>query len=377
MRKYRCGLENISQIDSFLKGKRIGFLTNPTSVDSELNSGIEIIHDKYRLERLFSPEHGARGEQQSFEKVVSYIDEVTGVYSMPLHGGIPEGYLDGLDCVIYDIQDVGLRHYTYPQLLTDVMKDCAEKKLPVIALDRYNPPGLTRIEGNIFEDGCSKRGNLFSLATRYAMPVGEFGRYVNTEFNINCELIVVPCSDLKRTDDARSLQVPWIRQSPNCPTYNTVLAYIGSVLFEGTNLTEGRGTVLPFEMIGAPWLKSVELVEYMKAKKIPGVMFRSVYFQPMARKFANELCRGIQMHITDPDTFESYKTSLYLIEAIKELNEEFEFTPEDSNGLSLFDRLAGTKIIRKGNISADEYIKSQLPLLEQFRKRCEPYYLYE
>ena len=268
--RYLGGIENLDAVDHVLKGKKLGLLTNFSGIDSKFNSDVDILNSRYDLIRLFAPEHGLRGELQAGEKVSSYIDEKTGIEVVSLYGSPADGVLDRVECLLYDIQDVGVRHFSYPYLMAKMMKKCAEKGIPFVVLDRYNPLGLSKISGNIYDDKFQCDVGGYSLATRYAMTVGELARYVNAEYNVNCELYVAPCVGIDRSIDHYELSTHWIPPSPNCPTFDTVLCYVGNVLFEGTNVSEGRGTTKPFELIGAPWLKNEELVEKIRKARLNG-----------------------------------------------------------------------------------------------------------
>lgn len=372
---YLCGIENLDSVDHVLKGKKLGLLTNYSGIDSKFNSDIDILNSRYDLVRLFAPEHGLRGELQAGEKVSSYVDEKTGIEAVSLYGSSADGALDGVECLLYDIQDVGVRHFSYPYLMAKMMKKCAEKGLPFVVLDRYNPLGLSKISGNIYDDRFQCGVGGYSLATRYAMTIGELARYVNAEYNVNCELYVAPCVGIDRSVDHRALSTHWIPPSPNCPTFDTVLCYVGNVLFEGTNVSEGRGTTKPFELIGAPWLKNEELVEEMRRSNLEGVDFRASYFTPTFSKYKGELCRGIQLHIKDSNSYDSYLCALLLIYNIRKMHKEFEFLSPDGRSY-FFDRLAGTSIIRNEDFDPIEYVRSQKPGLEEFKAKSEKYYIY-
>ncbi len=372
---YRPGIENLTYVDHVLKGKKLGLMTNHTGIDSNFKSDIDILISKYDLVKLFAPEHGLRGELQANERVSSYVDEKTGIEVVSLFGELDDNVLNGVECMIYDIQDIGVRHYSFPYLMAEIMRKCVKKDIPFVVLDRYNPLGLSKISGNIFDDRYTCGVGGFSLATQYAMTIGELARYINSEYEIGCELYVAPCIGLDRKHTHTDLSIPWIPPSPNCPTYDTALCYVGNVLFEGTNISEGRGTTKPFEFIGAPWLKNDELVEEMRKIGIEGVDFRIAYFTPTFSKYKGELCRGLQLHVTDPLVYDSYLCTLLLIQNIKKMHTEFKY--ESTKGTSfVFDHLAGTHILRTDNFNPVEYVKSQKPLLEAFKSKSEKYYIY-
>ena len=377
--RYLPGIENISSVADVLKGKRLGLITNPSGVDSNLNSDIDIINKEYKLAKLFAPEHGIRGDIQAGIKVPSYVDDRTGIEVVSVFGENHDTAMNDIDCMVYDLQDVGARHFSYPYLMGRMMKKSAERGIPFVVLDRYNPVGLNKIAGNIFNDKFSCGFGGYSLATRYGMTIGELAQYINTEYKVGCELHIAPCVGLERYMDYRHLRPHWILPGPNCPTYETAVCYLGSVLFEGTNVAEGRGTTRPFELIGAPWMNNVAVVEEMRRKNLPGVAFRTSYFTPTFAKYKGELCRGLQMHVTDFDAFEPYLCTLLLVDTIKKYNpEQFKFhEPKEEGEHSFYDKLSGASEMREDGFDPIEYVESQKPLLEAFKEKCKPYYLYK
>ena len=375
---YKPGAENLISVDSVLKNKKIGLLTNPSGVDSNLNSTIDALKSRYNLVKLFAPEHGIRAERQAGESVASYQDDRSGLEVISVYGEKCEKIPEDVECMVYDIQDVGVRHYSYLYLLGRIMKKCADQGLPLVVLDRYNPLGLSKISGNILDDRFSSDVGGYALATQYAMTVGEFAQYINNEYKIGCDLHVAPCIGLERDKDYRHYRPHWVLPSPNIPTFDTALCYVGTVLFEGTNVSEGRGTTKSFEFIGAPWMRHFEVVKFMSAQKLEGVNFMPVCFRPTFSKHAGELCNGVQIFITDYDKFDPYRCGLLLLNAVKNLNPEFEFLSNNSkNGKSYFiDHLAGTDVIRNDDFLPENYIESQKLNLEAFKKKIQTYYIY-
>lgn len=375
--QYRCGVENLQSAEKILKGKRLGLITNPSGLNSDFASTVDILREEASLVRLYAPEHGVKGDIQAGEQVSSYIDLKTGLEVVSLFDekSFENDYLNGIDCVVYDIQDVGQRHFSYLYIMAKMMRDCAEKKIAFLVLDRYNPMGLKKISGNIFDDAYSCDVGGFSLATRYAMTIGETARYIRGEYYQGCELYVVPCTGLDREADYRTLKQPWVLPSPNLPSFESVAAYEGTVLFEGTNVSEGRGTTKPFEFIGAPWLDNEAVVSLMQEEKLPGVKFRTVYFRPSFSKYQGELCRGLQLHITDFESFEAYRTALALLNVIRRLHTEFEFV-KTNEGQYFIDMLSGTDALRMDSFDPKAYITEQREPIKRFKDICEKYYIY-
>ena len=225
---YLHGVDHITDLDGQLRGRRLGLITNPTGVTSGLVPTIEVLRERYDLVRLYASEHGVRGALQAGAKVTNGIDPLSGLPVVSLFGEHEADFapFEGVDCVLFDIQDIGARFYTYLYTLSDAMKLCAQAKVPLIVLDRYNPLGLSRAEGTLLREEFSSGVGRYELPARHAMTIGEFGRYVNAEKHIGCELQVLPCLGLDRQMDARQVRVPWVMPSPNIPTWESALVYI-------------------------------------------------------------------------------------------------------------------------------------------------------
>ena len=383
---YLHGVERHELLSKELSGKRLGLITNPSGVSQKLYATVDYLYDNFDLRALFSAEHGVRGDAQAGEKVDTYTDPLTSlpVYSMyaKQKADISDA-LDSIDCLVYDIQDVGLRFYTYIYTLAEAMTAAAAKGIPVVVLDRYNPLGLEKVEGTLLDDSFSSGVGKFSLPSRYGLTVGEFARYVNSEYSIGCDLRVIPCNRLSRSHDAFSLSLPWVMPSPNLPTADSTLCYIGTVLFEGTNLSEGRGTTKPFELFGAPWLRADELARNFNSSGIDGAILRPAYFTPSFSKHAGSLCRGVQIHVTDRKVFDSFSLGLRLVEYIRNTHEEFAFrgdsalTDKDKPQKLFIDLLLGTDDFRTGKLSSDALIENHASKVAQFKKKSEKYWLYQ
>ena len=273
---YLHGIEREDLLLRELSGLRLGLITNPSGLDKKFNSTIDVLQKSFDLRALFSPEHGVRGDAQAGEKVGYYLDARSGLPVYTMYGDHSAAFeaFDGLDCIVYDIQDVGLRFYTYIYTLTEAMEEAAKRGIRVVVLDRADPLGLDVIEGAMLDDDLWSGLGKYGLPSRYGMTVGEFARYVNGEYGFGCDLRVIACDGLSRSSDYRELDIPWVLPSPNLPTLDSALCYTGTVLFEGTNLSEGRGTTKPFELIGAPWLDEAALVEHFNSRGIDGALLR-------------------------------------------------------------------------------------------------------
>lgn len=370
--KYQHGVDNIHLADSLLLGKKIGLVTNYTGVDSHFRRTVDILHRRYDLVRIFSPEHGLDGVAQAGVHVSNCTDLKTGlpIFSMYGENMDSDTLFDGIEAVAFDIQDIGVRFYTYISVLARAMKLCAKCGIPMVVLDRYNPLGLTKVSGTLLDETYSSFVGMYELPSRHAMTVGEYAQYINVEKAIHCQLHVIPCTNLSRTDDYRSLQVPWIYPSPNIPTFDTAVLYTGTVVFEGTNVSEGRGTTKPFELIGAPWIDGETLAEHMNAQALPGVHFRPAAFSPVFSKYQGERCEGVQIHITDHDTVEPFYCGLLLMDTIRKCCPQFEINPS-------LKRLLGTDEFESESFDLDRFVEKHKRKVEAFGARMKQYHIYE
>ena len=368
---YLHGAERKEEIERAFRGKRVGLITNPTGVDRNFRATVDMLAEEYRLCALYSPEHGVRGNIQAGGKVDTYTDEKTGlnVYSLYQNEASERLFAD-VDVIAYDMQDVGARFYTYIYTLTAAMEAAARYGKKVVVLDRYNPLGLEKIEGALLEERFTSGVGKYGLPSRYALTVGEFARYANEVGNINCDLEVIACKDLKRNDDFRTLGLDWVLPSPNLPTYESALAYIGTVLLEGTNMSEGRGTTKPFEMIGAPYLRADEVIKYIESLGLKGFKLRECCFTPTFSKHKGELCHGFQIHITDPDAFEPFTFGVFMLDYIRKTHSELEFRE------AFLNLLLGTDAFLREGFNAEKFVEEQKKAHESFKNQIKQYFIY-
>lgn len=351
----------VSQRFGFLKGKRVGAIVNPTSVDRRFVHLVDLLHqaEGVTLGALFGPEHGIRGEAQYMVAVDDVArDRATGVPVYSLYGHTYESltpkqdWLRGLDALVFDIQDVGSRYYTYVYTMALAMKAAAKAKIAFYVFDRPNPIGLDRTEGNLVGEKYRSFVGLYALPTRHGMTAGEIARWVNVSEQIGVELHVIPVEGLTRTTSWAETQQAFIPPSPNMPTVDTAMVYPGMCLGEGTNVSEGRGTTRPFEQFGAPYLKSAEVAGALNALKLPGVTFRGCAFTPTFDKWKGESCEGAFIHVTDPRTFLPLKTGIAVFQVCAQLGrEQFQWRAdayEFVDDVPAFDLLCGTDQVRLG-----------------------------
>lgn len=378
----RTGIERKEIWAEKLEGKRVGLLTNPTGVDRNLVSSIELLAREVNLVKLFSPEHGIRGDIQAGEKVSDYVDEKTGVPVCTLYGDkkIPtEEMLADLDVMVFDIQDVGSRLYTYLYSMSYSMQACGKYGKEFVVMDRPNPVGGIRVEGGLIEPDCLSFVGLHPIPYRYGLTIGEAARLFQGEYGVDCKLTVIPMEGWTREMYFDRTGLPWVFPSPNMPTLDTAIVYNASCLYEGTNISEGRGTTKPFELVGAPFLKADRLADAMNEKKLPGVLFRPAHFTPTFSKHAGTLCGGVQMHVTDRDAFLPVKTGLFLLKEVKrQAGKNFEFLPPLSEKIRpMIDLNTGSSYIRTQEDFDPEvlYTKWQSEARE-FAGKKEQYHLY-
>ena len=373
------GIDNLQAAAHLLEGKRLGLVTNHTGVDLSLRSTSVILKEKYDLRFLVGPEHGVAGVAQAGQKVENSIDPKTGLPAVSLFNGHDKALntdLPEADMMVFDIQDIGLRFFTYIVTLYYTMVLCVRKGIPLLVLDRYNPLGLTKTEGAMLEPEFASHITKFPLPTRHALTVGEYARYINAVYGIGCQLYVCPCVGLERSDDYYSLNVPWVLPTPNVPTMETVLCYAGTCHIEGTNLSTGRGTTKPYELMGAPWLRATEVCKAMNEMKLPGVYFREADYVPTFREYAGEYCRGFQMHITDREAFQPFRTAMHMIQHIRNTHEEFQFRFRTDIERYQMDILLGKDSIRQEDFDVDAFCEKEKVAIDAFTKQAEPYYLY-
>jgi uncharacterized protein YbbC (DUF1343 family) len=315
----RSGLDVLAS-DRFrsLRGRKVGLVCNPTAVTAELVHAADLLHGArgLALAALFGPEHGVRGDAQYMAAVGGDTDPRTGVPVHSLYGETAASLrptreqLAGLDALVFDIQDVGARYYTYQATMMLCMEAAAEARIAFVVLDRPNPLGGLLVEGPALRPGFESFCGLHDLAVRHGMTVGELALLFQAERKLSLELEVVRCEGWRRSLGFRETGLPWVFPSPNMPTPETALVYPGLCLLEGTNLSEARGTTRPFELLGAPWLDAHRLAEDLAREKLPGVRFRPASFVPTWDKHAGVRCHGVELFVTDAERFRPFRTGL-------------------------------------------------------------------
>lgn len=377
----RCGLDRLDLYHKLLSGKRLGLMTNQTGIDSLFRSSIDMLHQNYSLTALLAVEHGVRGDIQAGEAVASDIDKKTGIKIYSLYGKdkMPSDEIMRLfDVVVFDMQDVGARFYTYLYSLSYLMVACARCNVPLVVMDRLNPVGGEKIEGALLDERLHSFVGEYAMPTRYALTIGEYALFVRSHLKLDIDLTVIPMEGWKRSYYLDDTSVPWVAPSPNCPNMESILCYLGNCIFEGTNISEGRGTTLPFQMIGAPFIDSYRLAQEMKKKSLPGVYFRPVSFTPTFSKHQGRPCQGVQMHIVDRNEADLFFSGLSLLECIWEMYEkDFCFLTNAEGALAFFDRLLGTDEFRLKKIDAKGLQAREQSKRVLFQNETKHLHLYE
>ena len=373
-----------------LLGKRVGAIVNATSVDSRLHHLVDLLFQaKVDLTVLFAPEHGIRGEAQYMAQVEQTTDRRTGLPVYSLYGSTVESLsprpeaLRRLDALVFDIQDVGSRYYTYAYTMALAMSAAARANIGFYVLDRPNPIGGTQVEGNLVERRYRSFVGLYELPNRHGLTIGELARYLNAEEQFGADLSIIECIGWRRSQYWQSTGLPFVPPSPNMPTPDTALVYPGMCLCEGTNLSEGRGTCRPFEQFGAPWLDAQEVAGELNREDLPGVLFRPASFVPSFDKHGGLPCHGAMIHVVDRAAFRPVLTGIAVVRAARRLSgsrfrwrtEPYEFVAD----IPAFDLLCGNDRIRRG-IESDWPISRLIADFDEqvatFLARRAPYLLY-
>ncbi len=366
------GVDRLDTASSLLRGKRIGLLTNASGVDRNAVPTVDLIADKYDLTVLFAPEHGIRTNLQDGLWGEGAKDPETGAKLVTVRHGESEDLkaaLEDIDVLVYDIQDVGARFYTYIYCLADLMRLCAGAGREVVVLDRINPIGGIGIEGALLEEKYFSGIGEFPIPTRYGLTVGELAKFINREYGINCRLNVVPCAGWDRRLFADDTDLLWVNPSPNITSVNCAINYVGTCIFEATNISEGRGTTRPFDLVGAPFVDSARLTQRMTALKLDGVVFRRAFFTPQFGKYAGETCEGVELHIRDRASYSPFETMLYLY---RELSYYREFEAKEQSVCLRFgnDSLCGEYV------DPEAIMKACAAPLRAYMKKASAYLIY-
>ncbi len=328
----KLSLDCNSELKKIVKGKKISVLCNIASVNSKYVHVVDVLKNMgARVCSIMGPQHGFVMDKQDNMKESSHADHP--VYQVPVYSLYgesrePKDYmLKDVEAVVFDLQDVGTRYYTFIYTMANTMRLCAEMGIKFVVLDRPNPVNGVDVEGGIVHTGFESFVGMFPISHRHGMTVAELALLFNEEFEINCDLKIIKMEGWKRSKYWDELKLEWIMPSPNMPYFETTLVYPGQCLLEATNISEGRGTTRPFEIFGSPFVEHAEFLKHPAIKSLKGLVLRPLYFEPTFNKFHSILCKGFQIHVTDRSLFKPLRTSLAIIYAMYELYPEFKFTP--------------------------------------------------
>ncbi len=387
----RTGLQNLVDTPpESVAGQRLGLLCNQASVDHRYRHSRMLINERFpgKLTVLFSPQHGFFGEKQdNMIESDHLMDPVLGIPVFSLYGkerSPNRTMLDHMDTLIVDIQDAGTRVYTFIYTMSLCMEAAKRQKKRVVVLDRPNPINGTMTEGNCLLADCTSFVGRYPIPMRHGMTIGELATLFNEAFDIGCDLEVIPMTGWRRSMYFSDTGLPWVAPSPNLPTPVSAMVYPGQVIWEGTNVSEGRGTTQPFELFGAPWVDSRQLLSILDRRCMDGVILRQAAFEPTSSKWQGRLCSGFQLHITDRDAYRPYITTLALIQAmLKQHQDRFEWKQppyEYEHHRLPIDLIIGDKILRQRLENSDgpsdmaESWREDLKKFEDLRRR---YFLYD
>jgi uncharacterized protein YbbC (DUF1343 family) len=371
-----------------LRGRRVGLLCHQASVTGDLTHAIDVVRGirGTALAALFAPEHGIGGAAQDLVPIGAERDRATALPVASLYGrrlAPTPDMLRGIDALIIDLQDVGARYYTFAWTMVLAMQACARAGVPVVVLDRPNPLGGLELEGNVSDPAYASFVGLHPLPARHGMTIGERAAYHNTVQAIGCDLTVVPMAGWRRAMRWEDTGLPWVLPSPNMPTPDTARVYPGGCLVEGTNLSEGRGTTRPFELVGAPFLDGGRLAAALTTRRLAGVAFRPAAFEPGFQKWKRQRCEGVQVHVTDAARFKPFATYLALIaEARRQAPRDFRWRPppyEFERKKLPIDLLCGGDGIRRAierGASPGSLERGWRPALGRFARARQPFLLY-
>ncbi|MEA3431517.1 MAG: DUF1343 domain-containing protein [candidate division WOR-3 bacterium] len=381
----RIGLDRLLKENfDLIKGKRIGLVTNQTGITRNIKSNIDTLTSikNANLVALFVPEHGLMGCEQAGEHIKSYKDTQTGIQVYSLYGKSKKPtpqMLKNIDLLLFDIQDIGARFYTYISTLKYVLEEAAECGVKVLILDRPNPITGNTIEGPVLDTAFSSFVGIAPIPIRHGMTVGELALMFNDIFSFNAEIEVLKMEAWQRNMWFDETGLPWVAPSPNIPNLETAIVYPGICLLESTNISCGRGTTRPFLLLGAPWINANILTRALNQKGLPGVKFRSTAFIPYSSKYQGERCEGVEIYVLNRDEFQPVRIGLEIIAGVKKLYpKEFMWQPPQ-NGSYGFDRLMGTDKVRKdldSGVAVYKIVQEWQESLNSFKKNREKYLLY-
>ncbi|MFP4548095.1 MAG: exo-beta-N-acetylmuramidase NamZ domain-containing protein [Fidelibacterota bacterium] len=371
------------QLD-WVKGKNVGLITNATGVNSQLQSTIDLLHDHrdVNLVAVFGPEHGARGNVHAGDKIDDILDEKTGIRIFSLYGinrKPSQEMLKNVDVLLYDIQDIGCRSYTYIYTMSYSMEAARESNIPFIVLDRPNPLGGELVDGPILEKQYKSFVGMYPIPYVYGLTCGEIAKFFNKEYDINCDLKIVKMKGWKREMTFEDTGLQWIPTSPHIPHAISALYYpTTGIIGELHTLDIGIGYTNPFEFLGQTWIDGSELAEELNSRKIDGIYFRPIYYTPYYFKNEKKHLQGVHLHIYDDQNFKPVEAQIHMLTAVKKLYPDQDIFNPTRN--AMFDKVVGLSDLREDinkGVTAEEIINAWRKDLKNFKEKSKKYYLYD
>lgn len=393
-KKVLQGIDRIDLMDNILKGKRLGVVSSGGVMNRKLQHSVDVLMERYRVTALFNTVMGIRGEYIYGEEVSEYIDSISGmkvksIFNPHILAPTTE-MLEDVDIVVFDQREAGVRFFEYLHCCAAILKACAANNKPMVVLDRVNPLGGKKIEGTVCPETMHSIVGDYQLATRTALTMGEFITYVNQAYHVGCDLTVIPLQGWQRNLYFDDTDLTWLLPSPSLPNTNANLLYAGLCILEGvTTLSEGRGTSMPFELVGAPWIDSQELVGRLRKANLSGIDFAPVYFKPTASKYAKEVCKGVQLIIKSREDFESFHTAVTLFDIIRNMYPEKIAYAGSNIGHDVYkqasephysryiDLLLANSDYASGTITGEQLIQQYASERALYQQRTLPYHLYD
>lgn len=388
------GIDRLDMLDRLLSRRNVALVSGGSAINRALAPAVDVLCERYHVVKLFNLIYGIRGEFIYGERTSRYTDRRTGLPVESLFSRTciapTQAMLEGVDVLVFDIAEAGVRYYEYLACAGQLLSACSARRVPLVVLDRAAPIDGVTVEGTVCPPQMHTMVGDFELASRTALTLGEFCRYVNGEYHLGCDLTVVPVLGWKRNMYHDETALPWTLPSPSLPHVTANLLYAGMCIFEGVRtVSEGRGTAKPFELIGAPWIDAYELALRMNRLGLSGVQFGPVFFRPAASKHAGEVCGGVQVYVRERRTFESFRTALCLLEEIRALYPEriewcdcsaghdVKQLPSSPDFERYTDKLLATDAFTTGRQTAAQLIDAYAPARAQYVERKSRYHLYE
>lgn len=387
--KVKTGIEVLKKQNfKILEGLRVGLVTNPTGVDNDLRSDVDILHaaKNVKLVALFGPEHGVRGNVHAGDAVANDSDPATGLPVYSLYGKYrtpSDEMLKNIDVLVYDIQDIGCRSFTYISTLANIMKAAARNHIKVVVLDRPNPLGGKKVEGCITEDDCISFVSQFKVPYVYGLTPGELARLLNDEglLGEKCDLEVVKMKGWKRSMTYGDTGLKWVLSSPHIPEASSAPFYtVSGIVGELDSINIGVGYTIPFQTFAAPWIKATELADRMNALRLPGYTFRPIYYSPFYSKYKGRQLQGVQVHFTNYRKARLCDVQFYILQELYKLYPNHDILKQAGQRAGMFDKVCGSKKIRELFLRRHRWKDAKAYWdrdADKFKKLSRQYYLYK